>query len=253
LGITIVLASVSCGGGISQDEYDSVMKELVDAQDEIAGLESDLAAVRAVETEGVESSLKYQDLLKDYNAVADELESAGVEYDALNAEYEGLQTEHQTLQSQNESNLNQINLLQTENTQLQAQVNELTPPFPMVTATDLEQALFTKINEARVAAGLDALQTGSNMVSWSRTNCQAMSVAKQTIIYDNNFVRYQQHFIATGYNTMDAMIAAIMTIWQSNSLSYQNNILADDVIYGAVGVVKTGDIYYITYMANNFP
>jgi len=253
LGIVIVLASVSCSGGISQDEYDSVMKNLVEAQDEIASLETELAAVKAVETEGVESSLKYQDLLKDYNTAVDELESAEGEYIALNAEHENLKSEHQTLQSQNESNLNQINLLQTENTQLRVQVNELTPPFPEIAPVDLEQALFDRINEARIDAGLDALQRGKNLVNWSRSNSQAMSVAKQTIIYIDNWVPYQLHFIAGGYNTLDAIVNAIMIIWPSHALSYQNNVLADDAIYGAVGAVKMGEIYYITFMANNFP
>ena len=141
LGSIIMLASVSCSGGISQDEYDSVLAELADAQDDIAALTSELAAARAVETESVESSLKYQNLLKDYNDLVDESQLAEAEYDTLNEDYEGLRAEHELLQAQNESNLNQINLLQTENTQLKAHVDNLTPPFPEIAPTAVEEGI----------------------------------------------------------------------------------------------------------------
>jgi hypothetical protein len=36
-------------------------------------------------------------------------------------------------------------------------------------------------------------------------------------------------------------------------LSYEENILNEDAVYGAVGVVELGDIYYITFMASNYP
>jgi myosin heavy subunit len=254
LGVVTILASVSCGGngGISQEAYDSVLDKLADAQDEIAELTNELAQSTPVENGGGESSLEYENLQKDYDALAEELESAQDEYTALSAEYEGLMEEYGTLQSQNESNQFQIDLLQTERTQLQAQLNELLSP-PPITTGDIEQALFARLNNARDDAGLVRLQSGKNLVNWSKANSEDMSVAKQTLIYDDSFVPYQQHFIATGYDTVDDLIAAVMTIWQSNATSYQNNVLADDALYGVVSVVKTGDIFYITFMASNFP
>lgn len=253
LGIVLVLASVSCGGGIAQNEYDRVLMELGEAQDEIATLESDLAAAKLEVTEGIKSSSEYQELLNEYNSTTAELESVNTEYDTLNTEHELLQTQHETLQSQNESNLNQINLLQTENTQLQAQIDELTPPFPEIAPVDLEDAIFEKINEARSIAGLDVLQPGKHLIDFTRSNSLAMSVAKQKVIYDDNWVPYQQHFIAGGYNTLTDIVEATMLIWKSNILSYNNNVLADDVIYGAVGVVESGGIFYITYIASDYP
>jgi myosin heavy subunit len=254
LGVVMILASVSCGGngGISQEAYDSVLDKLADAQDEIAGLENELAQSTQVETGGGESSLEFENLQKDYNALVEELDSVQDEYTALSAEYEDLEEEYGTLQSQNESNQFQIDLLQTERTQLQAQLNELLSPPPIATG-DIEQALFARLNDARDDAGLVRLQSGKNLPNWAKANSEDMSVAKQTLIYDDNFVPYQQHFIATGYNTVDDLIAAVMTIWQSNVTSYQNNVLADDALYGVVSAIKQGEIFYITFMASNFP
>ena len=253
LGIALMLASVSCGGGISQDEYDKVLMDLGEAQDEIATLESELAAAKSEVKESIESSPEYQDLLKDYNSAVAELETTNDEYDALSTEHEQLITQHETLQSQNESNLNQINLLQTQNAQLQAQVDNLTPPFPPIAPTDIENTLFDRINEERAIAGLDILKQGKNLIDFTRSNSLAMSVAKQNVIFDDNWVPHQLHFIAGGYHTITDIIEATMIIWTSNILAYNNNVLADDVIYGAVGVVETGGIYYITYIASDYP
>jgi small-conductance mechanosensitive channel len=252
LAIVMIMATVSCSSGISQDEYDRVLNELADAQDEIHDLEDQLAAAKSVETEGVESSLKYQDLLKDYDTLSERMESLEEAYSALNTEHEELKTTYEIIQAQNESQMNQINLLQTQNTQLQAQLDELTPPFPTIATTDIEQALFARINEERIVAGLEALRPGKNLTIWAKSNSEAMSIAKETVNYLDNWVPYQKHFIAAGYHTLYDMIDAIMVIWQSNLLSYQNNILADDAVYGSVSVTKTGDVFYITFFASNF-
>ena len=252
LGIILVLASVSCGGGIAQDEYDRVLIELGEAQDEIAGLTSELDAARAVESEGVESSLKYQNLLKDYNNLVDESELAEAEYDALSADYEGLKAEHQLLQSQNESNLNQINLLQTENTQLQAQIDELTPPFPEIDTAEIEQTLFNMINQIRTDAGLEPMQVGKNVANWARLNSEAMAYSKVHERYESYVVAYQLTFIAGGYNTAEDIANAAMIIWQSRELQYQINVLFDDAHYGAVAAEKSGDVYYISFFASDY-
>ena len=252
LGTIIVLASVSCGGGISQDEYDSVLAKLAEAQDEIAGLSSELADARATETEGIESNPEYQDLLRDYNGAVAELRSAEAEYDTLNIEHESLKTQHQTLQSQNESNLNQITLLQTENTQLKAQVDELTPPFPEISTAEIEQALFNKINQVRTDAGLEPLVVGNNVANFASLNSEAMAYSKVHERYESYVVAYQLTFIAGGYNTAEDITSAAMIIWQSRNLNYQINVLFDDARYGAVAVEKSGEVYYISFFASDF-
>jgi uncharacterized protein YkwD len=252
LGLVLMLVSISCGGGISQEEYDKVLMELGEAEDEIATLEADLAAAKSAGTNGVESSPEYQNLLKDYNNAVAGLDSAGAEYDTLNNEYELLQSQHQTLQSQNESNLNQINLLQTENTQLKAQLDELTPPFPEIDTAEIEQILFYMINQARTDAGLEPLQVGKNVASWARLNSEAMAYSKVHERYESYVVAYQLTFIAGGYNTAQDIANAAMIIWQSRELNYEINVLFDDATYGGIAAEKSGDVYYISFFASDY-
>ena len=252
LGIVLMLVSVSCGGGIAQDEYDKILMELGEAQDEIATLESELAAAKSDVNQGIKSSAEYQELLSEYNSTATELESVTAEYDTLNDEYELLKTQHETLQSQNESNLNQINLLQTENTQLQAQLDELTPPFPEIDTTEIEQALFNMINQVRTDAGLEPLQVGKNVTNFARLNSEAMAYSKVHERYESYVVAYQLTFIAGGYNTAEDIANAAMIIWQSRELNYQINVLFDDARYGAVAVEKSGAVYYISFFASDY-
>lgn len=79
-----------------------------------------------------------------------------------------------------------------------------------------------------------------------------MSVSKQIEYYTFHSIPVQRVYIAAGYSSLERLINAAMTIWKSHALSYEENILNEDVIYGAVSVVKLGEIYYITFMASNF-
>lgn len=254
LAAFLVMASVSCGGGgIPQEDYDAALKQLSDAQDELASMADELADALSGQTPVPTTDAGYQDLKNQYDASVADLESLRAQYDTANDELDELMSSFELLEAENESNLYSIELLQDERTQLQQQLLKLTPPFPPIDPAAIEQALFVLVNQDRVYNGLDPLATGKNLVNWSRVNSEAMSVAKQNITYDDNWVPYQRHFIATGYHTLEDLTAAAMVIWKSSTTQYQDNILADDALYGAVSVVKLGDIYYITFMASNYP
>ena len=249
LGIILLVGSLSCGGGgVSQEDYDAALFELADAQDEVAKLQTKLTEAEVLASQYLETNTRYGELQKKYDAslaeVAD-LQAVENQYDDLTAEYEKLQT-------QNIANQNNINQLENQKAQLQAQINELMAPLPEITAANIELALFDLINQTRTAVGLNTLQQGSNLKVWAITNCRAMVVSRVLEQYDAHWVPYQLAFIATGYDTVDAMLSAIMTIWESRQLQYQDNILADDAIYGAVAVERAGDIFYITFMASNY-
>ena len=84
-------------------------------------------------------------------------------------------------------------------------------------------------------------------------NSQNMAVAKRTLEFTDHAVPFQAAFIAGGYSTVDSIVNGAMLVWKSNKLQYDNNILAAAAIYGNVGVYEEGGIYYITFLASNFP
>ena len=56
-------------------------------------------------------------------------------------------------------------------------------------------------------------------------------------------------FRAAGYSTLEKMTNGIMTIWESEQ-TFTLNFLDVNAKYGIVSVIKSGDIYYITFFAH---
>ena len=75
-------------------------------------------------------------------------------------------------------------------------------------------------------------------------------IEQQKIVY-SEYPAFQQIFWATGYGTKEAIANAALTIWE-NSQQYEKSVLNPVIPYGAVAVHKSGDIYYITYIAYSF-
>ena len=252
LGIIVLFGSVSCGGGggIAQEVYDSVVNELNEIEGQLVTMQEQLSESLAQEAQ---YAVRYAELNVKYEELKNLDTADPAELATLEAQYAELSTEHEELQGQNAANINEITALVARYDELQAQYNALAAPLPEITEVGIEQAVFTLINQERSNNGLDELEMGSNLFRWALINSESMSVSKQNEQYTTNWVAYQQAHIATGYNTVDELAAATMIIWQSNELQYENNVLADDAVYGAVRVVKSGDIYYITFLASNFP
>ena len=252
LGIVIIMGSLSCGGGISQEKYDAALFELADTQDEVADLQAKLTEAEVLASQYLETNTRYEELQEKYDAsvvaeaeAAEALEALGTQYADVTEEFEGLQ-------KQITSNQNTIAVLQNENAQLRAQLDEPVVPLPEITVENVEQALFDHINQVRADADLSILQWGKNLSTFAQTNNRVMMVSKVLEQYEEHWVPYQLAFIATGYDTVDALVSATMKIWQNRTLQYQDNILADDAIYGVVRVERSGDIFYITFMASNY-
>jgi uncharacterized protein YkwD len=252
IGIVLVIISVvlfsslSCGGGVSTEEYESVTNDLADARAQVSELQAEISLAHAAEAEHQTLSAAYDELKKRNDAGVKELESLEAQYAALNDDYEDIE-------AQNETYLGQIASLQT---QLQAALAAAEPPedtAPEINERNIEEAMFARINSVRKAAGLNELTLGTNLPTWSVENSQDMLVAKRGVEFTDYLVPFQATFIAAGYSSVDRIVNAAMLSWQSNSLQYQNNILADGAIYGAVGVAKSGDIYYITFLGSNYP
>ena len=66
------------------------------------------------------------------------------------------------------------------------------------------------------------------------------------------YVSWQEVFWASGYANADAVARGALANWKVNDYLYEKNILHPNAIYGAVSAVKSGDVFFITYMADIF-
>ena len=245
LGLAVAAGTVSCQGDL-QERYDILEKQFIDASEQLAAQQVELLEAEILATQYDGLSTEY-DELKEQNAA--NLEKLA----ALGAQLEELGDEIARLTGENEAKDNQITDLAAQYDELKAQYDILVGAGSEITEENIEQALFDLINQERKSHGLNELVAGTNILDWSETNSQNMSVSKQEEYYDIFLVPFQRVYIAVGYSSLERVINATMTFWKSHALSYNENILNEDAIYGAVSVVKLGDIFYITFMASNFP
>ncbi|MCJ7605144.1 MAG: hypothetical protein MUO19_03815 [Dehalococcoidales bacterium] len=242
--LAVLLGAVSCSQGISEMDYQAVQDELAGAKSLVTGLQDEIASAQKAVLENTEQMV---DLNQLYTASVEKLASLEDQYAELSALNEDIQT--------------QIEAYQSEITDLESQLLEAmaTPPEPPretvvpITEEGIEQALLARISQERVNAGLNELLPGTNLPDWADQNSQAMSVAKRTLEFADFLVPFQAAFIAGGYGTVDRIVNGAMLIWQSNAVTYNGNFLGPAALYGAVAIVKAGDIYYITFLASNFP
>jgi uncharacterized protein YkwD len=246
LGLIVAAGAISCGQGDLQEKYDILEQQLADANAQLAAQQGKLLEAQTLEMQYEELSTQYEELKEQNDDNLDELES-------LEAQLEEIGDEIDTLTGENEAKDSQIADLVAQYDELKAQYDILVGLDSEITEENIEQALFDLINQERKSHGLNELVTGTNLVNWSQTNSQDMSVSKREEYYDIQQVPFQRVYIAAGYSSLDRVLNAAMTIWKSHALSYEENILNEDAVYGAVGVVELGDIYYITFMASNYP
>ncbi|MGD9143694.1 MAG: CAP domain-containing protein [Dehalococcoidia bacterium] len=246
IGVLILGSVASCSQEDLQEQVDILTADLVVANEQLAALQQKLVGAEIVEGQYDELSAEYDDLKDQNDANLEEMESLGVTIESLGDEI----TE---LTNTNDAQAAQIETLQTEYDSLKAQYDLLLNLEADITEENIANALFDLINQERIAHGLNALDPGHNLEEWSLSNCQAMAVSKKFETYSVNYVPFQRVFIAAGYSSLDRIVNAVMMTWQSHPLSYNENILNEDALYGAVSVVESGGIYYITYMASDYP
>ena len=246
LGIVVMEGAISCNQEDIQAEYDILAAQYAEANEQLGDLQEKAFEAQILQTQYDELLVQYDELKDQNDANLDEIASLGAQIEELGNELDELTDE-------NEVKTNEIADWVFKYDELKAQYDALVGSAMEITEENIEQALFELINQERKNNGLNELIIGNNLVNWSRTNSQRMYVSKQTEYYDDTWIPFQRAYIAAGYSSLDRVINAAMTFWQSHALSYEINILDEDAIYGAVGVVKSGDICYITFMASNFP
>jgi len=248
--LVIVLLSVpSCAQQVSQQEYDRVSNELEAVQSQLASLQGKLAEAESLQAQN-------EELNKRNDAVKSELETIQAEYEGLSTEYDELNEQFDTAKSELEAMQAEYEELSTEYDELNEQFEELSEQYNTIvegTAEidegDVEQALFKLINQEREKAGLDELMWGENLYKWAIANSRKMATNKR--LEYSEYIGWQEVFWATGYGTADRMADAALTVWKNRQV-YERFFLNAAAKYDAVGVHKSGKVFYITYVADYF-
>ena len=220
--VVVALLSVpSCAPTVSQQEYDRVSNELSAIQSQLESLQGKLAEAELLQVQN-------EELNKQFDAVKSEFEIMQAKYEELSTEYEELNRQYEELSKQYD--------IMTEGP---AEINE----------EDIEQAVFKLVNQERINNGLNELMWGKNIYKWAIENSRDMATNKRLEYHE--MIGWQDVFWATGYGTADGIANAALTIWKNHKL-YERNFLSEGANYCAVAVYKSGEIFYITYVADYF-
>ena len=217
LSVLLVIALFgvpSCAPTVSQQEYDRVSNELSAIQSQLASLQGKLAEVELLQAQN-------EELNKQYDAVKSEFE-------AMQAKYEELSTEYEELSKQ-------FDIIIEE----PVEINE----------EDVEQAVFKLINQERQDNGLSRLTWGRNLYKQAMSNSRNMATNKQ-LEYPSRAAGKEVYW-AAGHNTTDGIANATLTILK-NKEHYELNFFVRGFRYSAVAVYKSGEIFYITCMADYY-
>jgi len=220
--LVIALFSVpSCAPTVSQQEYDRVSNELSAIQNQLASLQDKLAEAELLQAQN-------EELNKQYDAVKSEFETMQAKYEELSIEYEELNKQFEELSKQYDIIIERT-----------AEINE----------EDVEQAVFKLINQERKDSGLDELMWGKYLYKKAIANSRNMATNRRLEYSDRP--SGQEVYWATGHSTTDGIANATLIILK-NKARYELNFLIKGFNYGAVAVYKSGEIFYITCMADYY-
>jgi len=222
LSVITLFSVPSCAPTVSQQEYDRVNNELSETKGQIATLQSKLAEAEIMQGQYEELSKNYEALEKRYDIKMSEIETIESQYADLTTKYEDLKKQYDVIKE----------------------------GAAGISEEDVEQAIFELINQERKDNGLDELMWGKNLSWWAEVNSRDMEEKKR--YQYSEYASWQEVFWAAGYSTIDRIANGALVTWRSNSYRYKLNILSKGAIYGAVGAHKSGDIFYITYIAHLF-
>jgi uncharacterized protein YkwD len=254
LTLTVLVASVillgACAPTVSQQEYDRMSNELSAIQSQLTSLQGKLAEAETLKAQNEELNKQYYTVKSEYDTLKVECEESGTEYEELSKQYDTVKSEQDTLKVECEA-------LSTEYEELSAEYEELSKQYDaviektaeIINEEDVEQAIFELINQERKDNGIDELLWGKNIYKFAMSNNQDMAEKNRRGYSD--YGAYQRVFWATGYDNVDSIANAAFVIWK-NSQQYEQVFLNAVMVYGAVGVYKSEEIFYITYICDYF-
>jgi len=247
--LVIALFSIpSCSPEVSQQEYDRVSNELSAIQGQLASLQSKLAEAESLQGEYEELNKQYAPMKSELETMQSEYEELSNQYEELNKQYAPMKSELETIQSEYEELSNQYEELNKQYEELNEQYAVVTEEPAEINEEDVEQALFELINQERGDNGIDELMWGKYRYKDAITHSRYMATNKRLEYPEYG---WQEIFWATGYSTADEIANAALTVWKNRRL-YEITFLNKVTYYGAVAVYKSGEIFYITYLADYF-
>jgi len=240
--VVIILISTSCASGVSQEEHERVINELSAIQGELASLQSKLTESVALQAQNEELNNRNATLKSEFDAMQTKHEELSAEYDELNIKYDTMQSEYETLHAQYKD--------------LSAEYEELSKQYEAavegeaveIGEEDVEQALFELINEGRINNGLEVLPWRETLHTLAKKNSIDMATNKD-LRYPENGVEWREVYWAAGYNSAGEIAEATHLVWENRD-KYERYFLDVHLNFGAVGVYKSGDIFYITYIGD---
>ena len=246
---SIILISISCVSGVSQEEHQRVKDELNAVQGELAALQIKLTEAVATLSLYEELNDRNATLESEFDAIQTRYEELGAKYDELYIKYDTIQSEYEAKKSQYEALQSKYEELSTEYEELSKRYEAVTDGVEAIVEEDIEQALFELINEARVENGKNILPWREALHERARENSIYLAMNKG-LIYPEYDREWREVYWAEGYNSVDEIAEVTFLTWK-NRFEYEKNFLWTYLDYGAVGVYKSGDIYYITYLGDH--
>jgi len=236
--VILLLLSTSCASGISQEEYDSVKNELNAIKSELAALQGQLAESEALQAQNEELSNKHNTVKGEYEAVQAEYDKLSDNYDSLQSEYEAMQDKYDELSADYDALSEQGEVIEEEEEVVE------------IAEEDVEMAILDLINQDRLDNGLDEFIWGPNLHKHAKKNSEYMATNKILQLSDYT-PSWQEVYWATGYGTEKEIAEATWLVWK-NRENYDRNFHYEHFDYGAIGVHKSGDIFYISYISSQF-
>jgi uncharacterized protein YkwD len=243
ISVIVLLSVASCSPSISQEEYDKVKSELNDVRLQVEALQDELDEAMIFEAQYDRLNTQYQELEEQYNAQSVEIQILKSDFDDLNVSYKAKIDEIQGIQDD-------YDILSEEFEDLKMQCDAIVQN-EVFSLEEVDQAIFALINQERSNNGLYELEWGENIYMWAKWNSVAMS---ETGDFEySSWLSVQAVLITAGQTTFDGLVDGVMMVWKQRKHEYSPKILSTGVKYGAVATVKSGDVYYITYVASTDP
>lgn len=259
----MAVAAAGCGGttGVPQADYQALQtklttaqQSLTDSQAQVTKLQGDLSAAQA-ETASLQTQLKQatanQTSAADLAQLQQQYQDASARVDSLTSQLANVTATYNATKAQVDGYVAQIADLQQQIDQLSTATPTATP-LPL-TADNVKTAVWNRINNERAQAGLGQLQLGNNLQGYANQHVQQMASAHHTTTYTDAVVGVQAAYMAVGYLGVNELVDATFTFWQVTPSWYNSVILEPNVTYGAVAVLQAGNIFYISFMASNYP
>ena len=234
LSVIFLLGAFSCAQGVSQADYDSVKSKLSQAESQLKALQDKVPVTVTVTTppgtQPADLSKTIEDLKKQIESYAGQIKT--------------LEAQKKTA----EDSLKDLNLKYAE---LQKQYAALTRPPDVITEESVEQAIFALINQERTKNNVPALEWGKNLYNITKQHGKYMY--ENSRYEPSSWPFFQEIYWGAGYTSADNLANGALLVWQNFQYRYEHGILSKAFKYGGVGAYKSGEVFYITFMAADVP